>query len=123
MVEPPAISGERERFLLELAPAARAQVTLYTKEGESLPALRYGQNIELDARVRKPRNYGNPGDFDYRHFLARQSIYWTASGNADTVRILPGHCGSPVVKAAMDMRAAVLRRTGNSTAAIPTSPA
>jgi predicted membrane metal-binding protein len=72
VVEPPAISGERERFLLELAPQARAQVTLYTKEGEALPPLRYGQNIELDARVRKPRNYGNPGDFDYQHFLARQ---------------------------------------------------
>jgi len=111
VVEPPAISGERERFLLELAPQARAQVTLYTKEGESLPPLRYGQNVELDARVRKPRNYGNPGAFDYQHFLARQNIYWTASGNASTVRILPGHCGSPVVKAAMDLRAAVMRRT------------
>jgi competence protein ComEC len=111
VVEPPAISGERERFLLELAPQARAQVTLYTKEGESLPPLRYGQNIEVDARVRKPRNYGNPGDFDFEHFLARQNIYWTASGAAGTVRILAGHCGSPVVKAAMDLRAAVLRRT------------
>jgi len=111
VVEPPAISGERERFLLELAPEARAQVTLYTKEGESLPALRYGQNIELDARIRKPRNYGNPGAFDYVHNLARQDIYWTASGAAAAVRILPGHCGSPIEKAAMDLRAAVLRRT------------
>jgi len=111
VVEPPAISGERERFLLELAPQARAQVTLYTKEGESLPPLRYGQNIEVNARVRKPRNYGNPGDFDFESFLARQDIYWTASGNASTVRILPGHCGSPIVKVAMDMRAAVMRRT------------
>ena len=111
VVEPPAISGERERFLLELAPHARAQVTLYTKEGESLPPLAYGQNIELDARVRKPRNYANPGDFDYTHFLARQDIYWTASGNADTVHILPGRCGSRFVKFAMDLRASVLRRT------------
>jgi competence protein ComEC len=111
VVEPPAISDERERFLLELAPQARAQITLYTKEGESLPPLRYGQNIEVDARVRKPHNYGNPGAFDYAHFLARQDIYWTASGAADTVRILSGHCGSPLKKAAMDLRAAVLRRT------------
>jgi competence protein ComEC len=111
VVEPPAISGERERFLLELAPRARAQVTLYTNDGESLPQLRYGQNIEVDARVRKARNYGNPGDFDYEHFLARQNIYWTASGAAGTLRILTGRCGSPIVKAAMDLRAAVLRRT------------
>jgi competence protein ComEC len=111
VVEPPAISGERERFLLELAPRARAQVTLYTREGESLPPLRYGQNIELDARIRKPRNYGNPGAFDYVHYLARQDIYWAASGAAGTVRTLPGQCGSPLRKAAMDLRAAVLRRT------------
>ena len=34
VVEPPAVSGERERFLLELDRDARAQVTLYTKSGE-----------------------------------------------------------------------------------------
>ena len=72
VVEPPAISGERERFLLELEPRARVQVTLYTKANERLPPLRYGQNIELDARVRKPRNFGNPGAFDYSRYLARQ---------------------------------------------------
>ncbi len=111
VVEPPAISGERERFLLELEPHARAQVTLYTKEGETLPALRYGQNIELDARVRPPRNFGNPGAFDYARYLARQDIYWTASGAAGTVRILPGRCGSPFQKFAMNLRAAILSRT------------
>ena len=111
VVEPPAISGERERFVLELAARARAQVTLYIKDGETLPALHYGQNVELEARVRKPRNYGNPGAFDYEHFLAREDIYWTASGASDTVRVLPGRCGSPVQKAAMDLRAVVVRRT------------
>src|SRR5205807_4056706 len=113
VVEPPAISGERERFLLELEPHARAQVTLYTKKDEALPALRYGQNIELDARVRKPRNFGNPGAFDYAGYLARQDIYWTASGAAGSVRILPGHCGSPFQKAVMDLRAAALHRIEN----------
>jgi len=110
VVEPPAISGERERFLLELDPHARAQVTLYTKGDEPLPPLRYGQNIEIDARVRKPRNYGNPGAFDYAHYLSRQQIYWTASGAADTVRILPGRCGSRFQKAVMDLRAGALAR-------------
>lgn len=110
VVEPPAVSGERERFLLELDSHARAQVTLYTKSGESLPSLHYGQNIELDARVRKPRNFGNPGAFDYTHFLARQEIYWTASSAAGTVHILPGRCGSRFQKVVMDLRAAALTR-------------
>ncbi len=110
VVEPPAISGERERFLLELDQAARAQVTLYTRQGESLPALHYGQNVELDARVRKPRNFENPGAFDYAAYLAGQQIYWTASGAAGDVRVLPGHCGSPFPKAVMDLRQAALNR-------------
>ncbi|HMC61984.1 MAG TPA: ComEC/Rec2 family competence protein, partial [Candidatus Solibacter sp.] len=110
VVEPPAVSGERERFILELEPHARAQVTLYTKNGEALPPLHYGQNIELDARVRKPRNFGNPGAFDYASYLSRQDIYWTASGAADTVHILPGQCGWWFQKAVMDLRAGALHR-------------
>ncbi|MBV9508349.1 MAG: ComEC/Rec2 family competence protein, partial [Acidobacteriia bacterium] len=110
VVEPPAISGERERFLLELEPHARVQVTLYTRENEPLPPLHYGQRIELDARVRKPHNFGNPGAFDYARYLARQDIYWTASGPAHTVRVLPGRCGSAFQKAVMDLRQAALDR-------------
>ncbi len=110
VVEPPAISGERERFILELDRDARAQVTLYTKPGETLPALHYGQNLELDGKVRQPRNFGNPGAFDYRRFLARQDVYWTVSAAAGTVRILPGRCGNAFQKAVMDLRQAALAR-------------
>ena len=60
--------------------------------------------------MRKPRNYGNPGAFDYAHYLARQEIYWTASGAAGNVRILPGRCGSPFQNAVMDLRQAALAR-------------
>jgi competence protein ComEC len=110
VVEPPAISGERERFLLELDSHARAQVTLFTKPGETLPALRYGQLIEADVRVRRPRNFGNPGAFDYATYLGRQEIYWTASGAAGDVRILGGRCGSRFQKAVMDLRQHAIRR-------------
>jgi competence protein ComEC len=110
VVEPPAISGERERFVLELDRDARAQVTLFTKPGETLPALRYGQNLELDGKVRTPRNFGNPGAFDFRQFLARQDIYWTVSAAAGTVRVLPGHCGNGFQKLVMDLRQAALAR-------------
>jgi competence protein ComEC len=110
VVEPPAISGERERFIVELDRDARAQATLYTKPGQQLPYLRYGQNIELDGKIRVPRNFGNPGAFDYRHFLERQNIYWTMSVAAGDVRILPGHCGNWFQKAVMDLRQSALER-------------
>jgi len=110
VVEPPALSGERERFLLEIEPHARAQVTLFTKPGEALPALVYGEKIELDGRVRMPRNYENPGAFDYRHYLARHDIFWTVSAAAGTVRVLPGRCGSRFEEAVMGLRAGAMAR-------------
>jgi competence protein ComEC len=110
VVEPPAISGERERFLLEIEPHARAQVTLYTREDQTLPRLHYGQRVEVAARVRRPHNYGNPGAFDYAGWLSRQEIYWTASGAAADLQVLPGACGSRFQKTVMDLRQAALSR-------------
>ncbi len=110
VIDPPAISGDRARFILELEPHARAQVTLYAREDELLPALRYGQQVELDARLRKPHNFGNPGAFDYARYLARREICWTASGAASSVRVLRGRCGSAFQKLVMDLRQAALSR-------------
>ena len=105
VVEPPVLSGDRERFVLELEPGARAQVTLFAEDDARLPDLRYGQNVEIDARVRRPRNFLNPGAFDYVRYLARRDIFWTASARADTgVRVLPGTCGSAFQRAVMGLR-------------------
>jgi competence protein ComEC len=41
--------------------------------------LRAGDRAELLVRARLVRNFGDPGSFDYRTFLARQGIYLTAS--------------------------------------------
>ena len=111
VVEPPVVAGERERFLLELDPGARAQVTVYVREGEEPPRLNYGQRVEFDAKVRRPHNFGNPGAFDYVHYLARQDIYWTASTSPGAeVKILPGRCGSAFQRAIMNLRAAAMER-------------
>ena len=39
---------------------------------------RYGDRVRLWLRVRAPRNFGNPGSFDYESYLARRNIYLTA---------------------------------------------
>ncbi len=95
VVEPSAISPERDQFTLELEPGARVRVSLFVREGAQPPILRYGQRVELDARVRATHNFNNPGDFDYAHYLARRDIYWTASARAGApIRLLAGRCGS-----------------------------
>jgi len=111
VVQPPALSGDRERFVVELEPGARVQVTAYAREGQAPPALRYGQRVEFEARVRRPRNFGNPGAFDYARYLARRDVYWTASMSTGAeVAILPGQCGSRFQAAIVGLRVMALER-------------
>ena len=108
VVDPALLATDRERFTVELAPRARAQVSL-SSHG-MFPELPYGTHIEFQGKVRQPHNYNDPGAFDSVHYLARQQIYWTASGDAATVRVLPGRCGNPVTGFIFAIRSAALNR-------------
>jgi competence protein ComEC len=109
VVEPPVFSEGREQFVLELEPGARARVNLYLKEGERAPELRYGQRVELEARVRRMHNFRNPGAFDYAGYMARRDIYWTATARPG-VRVLDGECGTAFWRAIYGLRQAALER-------------
>lgn len=113
IVEPPVALENRRQFVVELAEDARARVTVYLKDGDSLPPLVYGSRLELEGRLRRPRNYENPGSFDYAGYLARKKIYWTMSvSSAAGVRPLEGECGSPFWEAIYGLRAGALERLG-----------
>jgi competence protein ComEC len=110
VVDPPVFSPDRERFLLQLAPKAQALVVVSLKEGERL-ALDYGQEAEVVAKVRQPRSFENPGEFDYPHYLAQQQVFWTASVHgASEIHPLPGRCGSRAVALLYAIRTAALAR-------------
>jgi competence protein ComEC len=95
VVEPTVFSGAREQFTLELDPGARARVSMNLDDDGIPQRLNYGQRVEIEARIRAPHNYNNPGSFDYAHYLAREKIFWTATmARRTTARILPGRCGS-----------------------------
>jgi competence protein ComEC len=47
-----------------------------------------GQRMRLQAKLGVPTNYGNPGAFDYRHYLERQGIYVVGGGKLDSVLVL-----------------------------------
>lgn len=119
VVDPALAAADRERFGIELAPAARAQVSLYAKPNEAFPALPYGTVVEFEGKARTPHNYANPGSFDYVHYLARQNIYWNLSASASTVRILPGHCGNRFAGFLFAIRGAALDRLDKLYAADP----
>jgi len=111
VVEPSAFNDGRDQFILELAPRARARVSLAVRGGETPPNFVYGQKIEIEARLRPVRNFQNPGAFDYAAFSARSYIYWTASVAAgSTVTVEPGRCGSVFSGAIFGLRTAALNR-------------
>ena len=111
VVEPTVFSENREQFTLELDRDARARVSLNLRDGDLPQRLDYGRRVEIEGRIRRPRNYNNPGSFDYAAYLARQKIFWTATMTAgSTARILPGRCGARFMAAVFALRVAALER-------------
>jgi competence protein ComEC len=111
VVEPTVFSRDREQFTLELDPGARARVSFNLENEEPPQRLDYGQRVEIEARIRPPHNYNNPGSFDYALYLARQKIFWTAAIARHTkVRILPGRCGSKFWSIVYALRTAAIDR-------------
>lgn len=110
VTEPALIATDRERFTVDLAPAARAQVSLYAREDTNFAELPYGTRVEFEGKVRRTHNFNDPGAFDAVHYYARQRVYWNASGNAATVHTLAGRCGNPVMRGIFGIRSAALNR-------------
>ena len=71
VVEPTVFSPGREQFTLELAAGARARVSLSLDDPDQLQKFSYGQRVEIEARVRSPHNFENPGGFDYARPISR----------------------------------------------------
>jgi competence protein ComEC len=80
------------------------RLTIYQTEKNSLssspvavmPLFRYGQRIRFHTTLVPPRNYRNPGAFDYAGYLRDNGIVATASAKYANVEVLPGFTGSRV---------------------------
>lgn len=60
----------------------------------STPTFHYGERLQLWTKIRSPRNFRNPGAFDYRGYLADRGIAALGSAKMEDVRILPGFSGN-----------------------------
>jgi competence protein ComEC len=56
----------------------------------ALRAIHYGDRIQFIAKLRLPRNFRNPGAFDYEGYLADRGIAALGSVKAENVQFLPG---------------------------------
>jgi competence protein ComEC len=58
------------------------------------PHMAYGARVLLKAKLHLPRNFRNPGAFDYESYLYALGISTLASVKAEDIRVLPGTSGS-----------------------------
>ncbi len=105
--------GPRERFDLEtevielnhsrFVQPVGIRATVFSREMDEdndesetplLPHFAYGDRIHLTAKLRLPRNFRNPGAFDYEGYLRNHGISALASVKADEIKVLPGTAGS-----------------------------
>jgi competence protein ComEC len=73
------------------------RVTVFSRLGGDAAAphqFLYGERLRFPAKFYPPRNYRNPGAFDYRGYLAESGISATTSVKAEDVESLPGSVGS-----------------------------
>ncbi|MCU1296570.1 MAG: internalization-related competence protein ComEC/Rec2 [Acidobacteriaceae bacterium] len=79
------------------------QVSFYDKEPSDdrndtsktpMRLFRYGERLRFPAKLYSPRNFRNPGAFDYAGYLGENGIGAVASAKAGTVGTLPGFAGS-----------------------------
>ena len=95
VVEPPLRLENKTRLVLE-AQEARRGGHWRPAHGRVLLSVAHaekdwvqGAEVEGPLRLKRPRNFGNPGEFDYERYLARRGIFVTAfafSDDALTVR-------------------------------------
>lgn len=55
---------------------------------------RYGERLRFPAKLHPPRNFRNPGAFDYEAYLAEKGILVLGSTKSRNVVVLPGFVGT-----------------------------
>src|SRR5207245_8906257 len=65
-----------------------------SKEAAAMRLFGYGERLRFPAKLVAPRDFGNPGAFDYREYLAEHGIAALASTKAENIEALPGFVGS-----------------------------
>lgn len=78
----------------DLAEEGAAEAGVAAGAEPAMELLRYGQRIRFSATLNRPRNFRNPGAFDYTGYLREEGIAATASAKDSEIEKLPGFRGT-----------------------------
>jgi competence protein ComEC len=79
------------------------------EDAPAIPHMVYGARVRLTAKLRLPRNFRNPGAFDYEGYLHGLNISTLASVKSEDIEVLPGTNGSRLGFWRSSMRNSILR--------------
>jgi competence protein ComEC len=109
-METESIELEGEKFLQPVGIRVTVYASKALPEGTEPPPVRaYGQRIHLLAKLRLPRNFGNPGAFDYEGYLRGRGITALASVKDEDIEAIPGTSGTRLGFWRSRMRNSILR--------------
>jgi competence protein ComEC len=83
---------------LRLGVYAKESDPEYEEDGGSSPMrkFRYGERVRFPVKLRAPRNFRNPGAFDYEGYLADNGIVVLGATQPAKIDVLPGVVGTRV---------------------------
>lgn len=67
-----------------------------TASSHSTRVFQYGERIRCAAHLRRPRNFHNPGAFDYEGYLAERGIAALGWASVEDLELLPGFAGNRI---------------------------
>lgn len=79
------------------------------------PRLAYGDRLRFTAKLRPPRNFRNPGAFDYEGYLRNLGISELASVDMTKIEVLPGKTGRGLGFWRSGIRRSILEHMSNPT--------
>jgi competence protein ComEC len=77
------------------------------------PRLAYGDRVRMTAKLRPPRNFRNPGAFDYEGYLHGLGISILASVPTEKIEVLPGSVGNRLGFWRSRIRRSILEHVGD----------
>jgi competence protein ComEC len=75
---------------------AGIRLGIYGDRPATMHLFHYGERLRLPLKLKLPRNFRNPGAFDYQGYLAANGIAALASAKVEDVQLLPGFLGSRI---------------------------
>ncbi len=85
----------------------------FSGEAPGTHLFRYGERLKFAATLNPPRNFGNPGAFDYAGYLRDQGIVATASTKFANLQILPGLSGNWLDRVLARVHRSILNRVNS----------